>query len=104
MNATFLFHVPAWLIGILLLGFSIIIYQLGIGYKTRILKTRAPTVSDGQGLIEGAMLGLTALLLSFTFNMSASKFNERQKVIIEEANDIGTAILRCDLYTDTVRT
>jgi hypothetical protein len=60
--------------------------------------------SENQGLIEASILGLTALLLSFTFNLSATKFEERRKIIVEEANNIGTAILRCDLYPDSVRT
>jgi hypothetical protein len=36
--------------------------------------------------------------------MSASKFDTRRQLIVEEASDIGTAILRYDLYPDSVRT
>jgi hypothetical protein len=35
--------------------------------------------------------------------MSASKFDSRREIIVEEANDIGTTILRCDLYNDSAR-
>jgi hypothetical protein len=35
--------------------------------------------------------------------MSASKFDTRRQLIVEEANDIGTTILRCDLYPDSIR-
>lgn len=35
--------------------------------------------------------------------MSASRYNDRKEVIIEEANNIGTAILRCDLYPDSIK-
>jgi hypothetical protein len=55
------------------------------------------------GALEGSMLGLLALLLSFTFSMSSSRYDRRLGVIIEETNAIGTAILRADLYPDSIR-
>jgi hypothetical protein len=47
--------------------------------------------------IQGAMLGLLALLLGFTFAMAAGRFSGRVQLITDEANAIGTAWLRCDL-------
>jgi hypothetical protein len=47
-------------------------------------------------------MGMLGLLLAFTFGMSNDRYNKRRDLIIEEANDIGTAILRADLYP-TVR-
>lgn len=50
--------------------------------------------------------GLTALLfflLAFTFGMSGNRYDSRRSVVIEEANDIGTAILRSDMYPDSER-
>jgi hypothetical protein len=55
------------------------------------------------GALIGSLLGLLALLLSFTFSMSSSRHDKRINIIIEEANDIGTAILRADLYPDSIR-
>lgn len=46
---------------------------------------------------------MLALLLSFTFGISASKNDGRRQVIVHEANNISTAILRCDLYPDSTR-
>jgi len=40
---------------------------------------------------------LLGLLIAFTFSGAASRFDERRKLIIEEANAIGTADLRLDL-------
>ena len=54
--------------------------------------------------IEGSLLGLLALLLAFTFGMSASRYDTRRNVMLSEANNIGTVILRCDLYPDSTRT
>ncbi len=56
------------------------------------------------GPVEGSLLGLLAFLLAFTFSMSASRYDARRHVLVEEANDISTAILRADLYPETERT
>lgn len=60
-------------------------------------------VDDTINPIEGSLLGLLALLLAFTFSMSASRYDARRNVMVAEANDIGTVILRCDLYPDSTR-
>ena len=35
--------------------------------------------------------------------MSASRYDDRRQIMVEEANDIGTAILRCDMYPDSIK-
>jgi hypothetical protein len=60
-------------------------------------------VDDTINPIEGSLLGLLALLLAFTFGMSASRYETRRAVMLSEANNIGTVILRCDLYPDSTR-
>lgn len=47
--------------------------------------------------IQGGILGLLALLLGFTFNMALQRFDSRTHAVIDEANAIGTAILRTQL-------
>ncbi len=51
----------------------------------------------GLGVVEGALFGLMALVLAFTFSGAASRFDDRRNLIVEEANDIGTAYLRIDV-------
>lgn len=51
----------------------------------------------GLGAIDGAVFGVMGLLLAFTFSGAASRFDTRRQLIVEEANDIGTAYLRLDL-------
>jgi hypothetical protein len=46
---------------------------------------------------EGAVFALFGLLLAFTFSGAATRWDEHRKLIVEEANDIGTAYLRLDL-------
>lgn len=53
--------------------------------------------ADGLGAIDGAVFGLMGLLIAFTFGSAAVRFETRRNLIVEEANDIGTAYLRLDL-------
>ena len=68
------------------------------------LKIFQQFVDNAINPIEGSLLGLLALLLAFTFGMSASRYESRRSVMLSEANNIGTVILRCDLYPDSTRT
>ncbi|MBK9963822.1 MAG: DUF4239 domain-containing protein [Holophagales bacterium] len=51
----------------------------------------------GLGTVETVAFGLLGLLLAFTFSGAASRFDARRALIVEEANDIGTAWLRLDV-------
>ena len=53
--------------------------------------------------ILGSLFTLLGLMLAFTFSMALNYHNMRREIIIEEANDIGTAILRADLYREDDR-
>ena len=64
---------------------------------------QARTDSEGKvltGSIQASILGLLALLLSFTFTMSMQRFDNRSMALIDEANAIGTGILRVQLLPD----
>jgi len=103
MNETPFIQVPAIYFAIPFFLTLVLFNWLGFRYKKNQIKKYPDLEPAGLGPTEGALIGLMALLLSFTFGMSASKFDTRRQLIIEEANDIGTAILRCDLYPDSVR-
>ncbi len=53
---------------------------------------------------QGAVLGLLALLLGFTFSLALSHFDARTAAVVDEANAIGTAWLRTDLLPEPERT
>jgi hypothetical protein len=56
------------------------------------------------GAIAAAILGLLAFLLAFTFGMAASRFENRRKLVLDEANAIGTTYLRAALVPEPHRT
>jgi hypothetical protein len=51
----------------------------------------------GIGAVEAAVFALLGLLIAFTFQGAASRFDQRRSLILQEANCIGTAWLRIDL-------
>ncbi len=59
------------------------------------------------GSIQASVLGLLALMLGFTFSMSMQRYDSRSMALIEEANAIGTTLLRVRLlpqqYQDDAR-
>lgn len=74
----------------------------------RRVRRRRGEALDQLANIQGATLGLLALLLGFSFALAAGRFGDRVQLIVQESNAIGTAWLRCDLLPpaerDAVRT
>ena len=48
----------------------------------------------------GAMLGLLAFILAFTFGLVAARFDTRRQVLLDEANAIGTTYLRAGMLPE----
>jgi hypothetical protein len=61
---------------------------------------RSPGERGGAGVVEGAVFGLLALLLGFTFSGAATRFDGRRELIVQEVNAIGTAWMRIDLLPE----
>lgn len=70
---------------------------IGISTGRRRRKGLGEGVELGTSAVDGAVYALLGLLIAFTFSGAASRFDERRSLIVEEANDIGTAWLRLDL-------
>jgi len=87
------------LITLLICAIALFLVALEVGYRLgqrRQDKTDEPDKSHTSAL-QGATLGLLALLLGFTFAMAVSRFDNRKTVILDQANAIGTAELRSRL-------
>lgn len=86
--------------------FMLIVAFNEIGYRVgRFVQDRTDTeIKTLTGAIQASILGLLALLLGFTFSMSMQRFDNRSQALIEEANAIGTAVLRVELLPEEYRT
>jgi hypothetical protein len=95
MNLSLLVKTDAHVIAIIL--FLMMICFTFTGYKIgRWKRNRNPDLDTSSDLTY--MTALLFFLLAFTFGMSGSRYDRRRVVVIEEANSIGTALLRADLY------
>jgi len=86
------------MVGLLAAGFFLV--MLGFLEAGRRLGARQ-VARDGEGAksstVDAAVFGLMGLLIAFTFSGAAGRFDARRQLVVQEANDIGTAWLRLDL-------
>jgi hypothetical protein len=82
--------------------FIVIIVFNEVGFKLgRFVQGRTDDdVKALTGSIQASILGLLALLLGFTFSMSMQRFDNRSMALIDEANALGTAMLRVQLLPE----
>ena len=86
---------PALAVG-LFLG-MLVLLEVGRRIGQRRLEHHGIGAHTGAGAVEGAVFGLLGLMIAFTFSGAASRFDGRRQLVVEEANNIGTAWLRIDL-------
>jgi hypothetical protein len=75
----------------------LVMQEIGRWLGVRARRKAGDAGTSGTGVVDGAVFALLGLLIAFTFSGAASRFDDRRKLIVEEANAIGTAYLRLDL-------
>lgn len=103
LSAEFLYDESEFLILLGLLGLLLLAGE--VGYRVgRSNRPSPPELVRAQvSGIQGALAGLFALLLGFTFAMALSRFDLRKQMVVRESNAIGTAFLRAGLLNDPQR-
>ncbi len=103
MAQELLYNLDLWFI----FGVSIVFFLMGDELGFRLGRRKRPTVDEDARsqiiTIQGAMLGLLALLLGFTFSMAMSRFEVRKQQVLDESNAIGTTYLRAQLMPEPPR-
>ena len=99
-----LHQVPLPFFAIIIFAIILLAHLLGVKIGSYQKRKNPDAVEEGIGPLGTALLGLLSLLLSFTFSMSASRYDSRRSAIVNEANNISTVILNADLYPDSIRT
>jgi hypothetical protein len=95
-----LYEYPLW--QIFLVGLGVICASVEVGCW--LAKNAGQQSSGNVSTLEGAVLGLLALMIGFTFSMALSRFEARRDAVLNEANAIGTTALRARLLPDPHRT
>jgi len=104
MNVSQLDQVPLW--GVLTLVMACCLLAVEVGYRLgtwRFHQAVGEKVEPVAAMV-ASILGLLAFMLAFTFGLAASRFDERRRVVLEEANAIGTTYLRSSLLPEPQRT
>jgi len=91
-----------------ILGFSLALFVgillfMEIGRRIG-QRAHARSVPKGIGPLEAGIFSLLGLLIAFTFGGATSRWETRRALVVQEANDIGTAYLRLDLLLPEDRT
>jgi hypothetical protein len=90
-----------------LYGIAIVAALLAVesGYRIGILWCRrVPREKEGaSGAMTAATLALLAFLLAFITGVAVNRFDARQRLVVEEANAIGTASLRAGYLAEPYR-
>lgn len=73
-------------------------------YLSKHLKEKVNKEEKLVSLLGGALLTFFGLLVGFTFSMAVSRYDARVKLIVKEANAIGTTWLRTSSLEDPART
>jgi hypothetical protein len=88
-----------WFFAILLFVALVVAREFGGWLHRRVAGTTDGDPEDGtdKSFLITATLGLLALLTAFTFSLALDRYEERRMIVVEEANDIGTAEMRVRL-------
>ena len=98
------YDVDLWLILVASVGGFLLATEAGFLLGRR---SQSNTGDDSRSqiyTIQGATLGLLALLLGFTFAMAMSRYDTRKQMVLDESNAIGTTFLRAQLLPEPTRT
>src|ERR1700743_1105346 len=77
-----LYHISSLVISVVLGLSMILVFLAGNWVKKSRIKNDPSVADEGFGAIEGSLLGLLALLLSFTFGMSNSRYDARYQAMV----------------------
>jgi hypothetical protein len=103
MSEEILLSINEWVIALVLLVLLLLAAEIGYRQACKLRPKLNEAVITQVGTINGAIIGLLALLLAFTFAMALSRNDLRRDLVVEEANAIGTLYLRAGLLPESER-
>jgi len=94
MNNAPLDFLPLWALCLATIAVGLLLVEAG--YRLGKLRRRRlePETESSVGIMGAATLSLLAFALAFTFALAASHFDDRQRIVVDEANAIRTTYLR----------
>lgn len=94
---------PTWLIVIVLMALLVAANELGLRLARRHPHGESELSRKVSSAFKASIFGLVALLLGFSFSATTSRYDLRQRIVLDQANAIGTCHLRAGLLDDASR-
>jgi len=69
----------------------------------RRMRHRADDLREPFSVLQGALLGIVALVLAFGLSLAIDRYESRRTAVVEDANAIGTTYLRAQTLREPVR-
>jgi hypothetical protein len=94
---------PLWAVYLLIVGLLLLATELGF-QAGRAWQHRIPEKDTAIGPMVAATLGLVAFLLAFMTSLAAERYDTRRRLVLSEANILGTAYLRAGYLPEPIAT
>jgi hypothetical protein len=97
------FALETWELALIII--AVIGSATAIGFLTgRYLREHEAKLREPFGVLQGALLGVVALVLAFGLTLAVGRYESRRSNTVDEANAIGTTYLRAQLIAEPART
>ncbi len=97
MNTGFLYGTNELIIFAIFCALMLTAAEIGLHLGQRSVATIPEKTKSLVSTVEAAILAVLGLLLGFTMSMAVTRFEARKQLVLDEANAIGTSLLRTQL-------
>jgi hypothetical protein len=98
-----LYDWPTWWIVAVLLATMIVGNELGFRVGAREHKSETELSRNVSNSLKASIFGLVALLLAFSFSATTNRYDLRQRLVLDQANAVGTCHQRAGLLPSPAR-
>jgi FtsH-binding integral membrane protein len=98
-----LYSTPSWQLAITLFVFLLGGMFVGFSLGKNAARHGEQESGAADSAVKGAVAGLAALLLAFSFSLAAGRYDQRNTLVLREANALRDAWLRTDLLEEPTR-
>jgi hypothetical protein len=103
MNSNWLYDQNALAIVVVLMGAMMLAAEFAYRMGSRAQARHHEAGREVFVAVKVSLLGLLALLLAFTFELSAKRYEERQRLVLDEANILHDIFLQSSLLPEPLR-
>lgn len=97
------FYLPFAFLALIISFLIVLFIWLGNYFNKKRIAKYPEVAQQSSAAIEGSVLGIMSLLLGFTFSVVVTRFETRRQLMVADITNVNTAILRCDLFPDSIR-